>query len=53
MFFIDQFSKLKCWKTIVFIGCEVGEYGADCKSCIGCQVCDITSGKCSTCKSFI
>lgn len=33
---------------IEVFGCEVGEYGAGCKSCIGCEVCDITSGKCRT-----
>lgn len=33
----------------VSLGCDVGQYGSDCKTCQGCQQCDIESGLCGMC----
>lgn len=30
----------------MFLGCEVGRFGANCTLCRGCQTCDIVSGEC-------
>lgn len=32
----------------MFLGCEVGRFGANCTLCRGCQSCDIVSGECGT-----
>lgn len=30
----------------VSLGCEVGQYGNECRTCQGCQKCDIENGWC-------
>lgn len=47
---IGYSNDLVVFKSIfwMFLGCEVGRFGANCTLCRGCQSCDIVSGECGT-----